>query len=188
MKFSSDENILHKIKPDAKLIYIWFFTKCITHGLATAFFPAFIWWGYATFSSLNKGIIIDEYGFFLTVGLFLFGAGSALSYLYVRALINSITFYVTDRRCIWTGGILRKVEHSASYIKITDVERSQNIAEQILKLSTINLFTPGTSSMGQGLGAKMRPIPELRFEGLLTSEEVAETINDGVRRYGSKQP
>jgi len=187
MKFSSSEKILHEIKPNAKLICIWFFTKCLTYGLATAFFPAFIWWGYVTFSNLSKGIIIDEFRFFLTMGLFLFGVGTCLAYLYVRALINSITYYVTDRRCIWTGGILRKVEHSASYIKITDVERSQNLIEQILSISTINLFTPGTSSMRQGLGAKARTVPELRFEGLMTSEEVAEAINEGIRTYGSKQ-
>jgi len=187
MKFPSEEKILHELKPDVKLIFIWFFSKSLTHGLAAAFIPAFIWWGYVTFSNLSKGIFVEEFRFYLTVGLVLFGIGTSLSYLYVRALINTITYYVTDRKCVWSGGIVRKVEHSVSYYKITDVERSQNLIEQILEISTINIFTPGTSSMGTGLGARARTMPELRFEGLTMSAEVAETINENVRNYGSSQ-
>lgn len=188
MKFSKDEKIIHALQPQPRLIVIWFFTKCVTHGLATAFFPAFIWWAYVTFSNINKRIYIQEYGFFILVGAVLFILGTLLSYVYNRYLIASIKYYVTDRRCVWKGGIVRKIEHSVSYHKITDVERSRNLLEQILRISTINLFTPGTSSMRIGAAARSQAIPELRFEGLQESEEASETINEQVRRYGAAQP
>lgn len=190
MKFSENEKILHDIKPEQKLIAIWFFTKCLTHGLATAFIPMMVWWFYATFANLSKVIIFEEYSFFIKMGLLLLGIGISISYLYNRALINTISYYVTDRKCVWSGGILRKVEHSVSYHKITDIERSQNLIEQILKLSTASLFTPGTSSMGAGLGARAKTMPELMFEGLApeVSSQVSETINENVRKYGNPQP
>ena len=188
MKFSKEERIIHTLKPQTRLIVIWFFTKCVTHGFATAFFPAFIWWGYATFSNLSERIFVQEYGFFVLMGVIMFVLGALLSYVYNRYLIASITYFVTDRRCVWKGGIVRKVEHTVSYHKITDVERSRNLLEQILGLSTINLFTPGTSSMRMGAGARSQAIPELRFEGLQKSEEASETINEQVRKYGAVQP
>lgn len=188
MKLAKDEVVFHELKPSPKQIVIWFFTKCLTHGLATAAIPGFTWWIYATIVEANRGVILDAYDFFLLVAALLMVLGTALSFIYNRYLLASITYVITDRRCVWKGGIVRKVEHTVSFHKITDVECSRNLVEQILGLSTINLFTPGTSSMRVGAGAKSQTIPELRFEGLLESEDVAETINEQVRRYGGTQP
>lgn len=187
MRFSSEEKIIHKIKPDTKLMFIWFFTKSISHGFITAFVPTLIWVIYDLILNGNKVIFIESDGFFITIGFALFGIGSSLSYLYTRMLIKTITYYVTDRKCVWTGGIFRKVEHCASYHKITDVERSQNIIEQILKISTVSLFTPGTSSIVPAFNARTKTMPELKFEGITNSDEVAQTINEHVRKYGSSQ-
>ena len=188
MKLSKDEKVLYKLKPRQRLIVLWFFTRCFVHGLATAFFVGFSWWFYETFTNLKEGVIIEDPNYFILTGFLLFIFGSTLSYVYQRFLVTTIQYYITDRRCVWKGGIVRKVEHTVSYHKITDVERSQNLIEQVLKISTINLFTPGTASMRVGASARSQPVPELRFEGLQHSDDEAEAINEQIREFGHAQP
>lgn len=189
MKFAKDEEILFEKKPNDRLIVIWLFTKCITHALALGFlfFMIFYFKWIITLTGKDIKTLPDFYHPFLFSVLIAI-VGLLLSYIYHRYLIKTITYYITDRRCVWKGGIIRKVEHSVSYYKITDVERSQNIIEQLLGISTINLFTPGTSSMRMGAAAKSQPVPELRFEGLIESEDEAEAINEQVRKFGHSMP
>ena len=186
MKFSKDEEIIFEKKPNDRLIVIWFFTKCLTHAVAVGFLLFMIFYFQWIFSHIDEDIkeLPDASDLILFSILFAI-VGLLLSYIYHRYLIKTITYYITDRRCIWKGGIIRKVEHSVSYYKITDVERSQNIFEQLLGISSINLFTPGTSSMRMGAAAKSQPVPELRFEGLVQSEDEAESINEQIRKFHS---
>ena len=189
MKFSKDEEIIFEKKPNDRLIVIWFFTKCLTHAVAVGFLLFMIFYFQWIFSHIDEDIkeLPDASDLILFSILFAI-VGLLLSYIYHRYLIKTITYYITDRRCIWKGGIIRKVEHSVSYYKITDVERSQNIFEQLLGISSINLFTPGTSSMRMGAAAKSQPVPELRFEGLVQSEDEAESINEQIRKFGHSMP
>ena len=79
------------------------------------------------------------------------------------------------------GGIVRYRECSISYHKVTDVELSRNLLERVLGLSSIRIFTPGTSSsfsFGWFGGGQS---PELKYEGLGSAEEPAESINVQVR-------
>lgn len=184
MKLAKDEIIFHELKPENKLIVIWLFTKCLTHGTALAFIYFFICYTYTIVISKNSDIIFYEFKFYLLVCVLLTILGTTLSYIYHRFLLKTISYLITDKRCLYKGGIFKKIEHNVAYHKITDVERTQNLVEQILGLSTINLFTPGTASV-VGFGAKAKTMPELRFEGLAVSDEQAETINDQVRKYGN---
>jgi len=189
MKFSKDEEILYEMTPDNRLIVIWLFTKCLTHAVAVGFIFFMIFYFKWIISHTGKDIKeLPDISDLILFSVLLAILGLLISYIYHRYLIKTITYYVTDRRCVWKGGILRKVEHSVSYYKITDVERSQNIFEQLLGISTINLFTPGTSSMRMGASAKSQPVPELRFEGLIKSEDEAEAINEQVRNFGHSMP
>lgn len=185
MRFSKDEEVIHELKPDSKLLFIWFFTRCMLHGLLVGVMPALYGWIYMTLMRKDIAAIESEWVLIGSVLFLVFVVGTVLSFVYHRYLLASITYFITDRRCVWKGGILKKTEHTVSYHKITDVERSQNLIEQILKISTINLFTPGTASMK--MGAASQVTPELCFEGLTCSDEQAETINDQIRKHSSSQ-
>lgn len=184
MRLAKDENILHDLKPMKRLIVLWLFTRCVPHALTGAIGSFFLIYGYQIFA-FKDGDAPMDYGFVGTGAVLMFILVLTLSYVYNRFLIATIRYLVTDRRCVWSGGILRKVEHTVSYLKITDVERSQNIVEQVLNISTINLFTPGTASVR--MNARSQPMPELRLEGLAESDELAESINEQVRSYGGRQ-
>jgi len=110
-----------------------------------------------------------------------FAASFILSFTYAYFLRGTFKYYITNQRCIFVGGILRYRERSIPYHKITDVELSRNILEQLLGVSSIRIFTPGTSSsFSWGMfGAGQRP--ELKFEGLGNAEDATESINLHVR-------
>ena len=189
MKFSKDEQIIFEKQPNDRLMVIWVFTKCLTHAVAIGFLFFMIFYFEWIFTRVGEEIKeLPDVSYLILFSVLLAIVGLLMSYIYHRFLIKTITYYITNRRCIWKSGILRKVEHSVSYYKITDVERSRNIIEQLLGISTINLFTPGTSSMRMGGGTKSQPVPELRFEGLVQSEDEAESINEQVRKFGHSMP
>ncbi|MES9950699.1 MAG: PH domain-containing protein [Candidatus Thiodiazotropha sp.] len=186
MKFGSDEKVIHHLQPENRLIIMWAFTKCLTQGLSAGFFFFMLFYFKWIFSMSGKDInVLPEYGdlilFSIIIAIFAF----ALSYIYHHYLIKTINYYITNKRCIYVGGLLKKVEHSVSYNKITDVERSRNIVEQILGMSTINLFTSGTTSMRAPM--RSQPLPELSYIGLVNSEDEAETINEYVRKFGGTE-
>ncbi len=83
------------------------------------------------------------------------------------------TYYVTNQRCVLHGGIWRKTVRSIPYHRITDVEASQNAIEQLLGISSLRIFTPGTG--GQGA--------EISFEGLKDNQTPAASINEILRKF-----
>lgn len=104
-----------------------------------------------------------------------------LALIYCRVLRKTYVYYVTDQRCVFHGGILRRIERSVPYHKVTDVEMSQNIVERILDISTLKVFTPGTSSMQTSLFGGQRA--EISFDGLKDNETPASTINEILRKF-----
>ncbi len=66
------------------------------------------------------------------------------------------------------------------YHKITDVERSQNIIERILDISTLNIFPPGTSSRSTDSSAQKA---EISFVGLKDNESPADSINRILSKF-----
>ena len=104
-----------------------------------------------------------------------------VNFYYAAALRRSFRYYITNERCIFVGGIVRYPERSIPYHKITDVELSRHLLERQLGLSSIRIFTPGTSSNFSLSGWSAGQTPELMFEGLLDAEIPTETINLQVR-------
>ena len=104
-----------------------------------------------------------------------------LGLIYCSYLRRTYVYYVTNQRCIFHGGILRRIERSVPYHKITDVEMSQNFIERMLGISSLKIFTPGTGSMMASPFGGQRA--EIAFVGLKDNETPATTINEIVRKF-----
>jgi len=182
-----DEEVLHELRPEPKLLVTWFFTRCLPFAVVGAII-SFTWFGvlftyidteHLVATSVNRTTLVIA-SFFIVFGPVL------ISFLYSVYLRRTFVYYITDKRCIFHGGILRRVTRSVPYHKITDVEMSQNIVERMLGISSLYIFTPGTASIRRsnvifsferGRGA------ELSFIGLIDNEAPARTINEILRNY-----
>lgn len=203
MRLDNGETIEQDIKPDEKLLIVWFFTKTITYSIATMFF---VFMGLFFINTINlanepeseekdKIEIVQQdsnldkaeatkhkeidHPFSIMAeywpwALALVVLASILIQIYLIYLRKTYRYIVTNRRCIFVGGILKRIERTVPYKKITDIQRSQNILERILGVWNVQVFTPGTASMQIG---QAKAKAELNFDGLLNSEDVYEAIN-----------
>ena len=181
MKLQDGEQKIHELHPEKNILGIWFFSKVIF----STFFAAFItFWCFGFFGGMFLAATrADSKLIFITggiAGLFIGISFLFIGLIYCIYLRRTYIYYITNQRCIFHGGIIRKVERSIPYHKITDVEQSQNILEQILGISTIKLFTPGTASTwGTPFGGQRA---EITFSGLKDNETPAITINEYIRK------
>ena len=113
--------------------------------------------------------------------LFIVGLSVALIQTYLIYLRRTYRYIITNKRCIFVGGILKRIERTVPYKKITDIQRTQNIIERLLGIWNVQVFTPGTASMQIGQ-AKARA--ELNYDGLKNSEELYEAINKHTQING----
>ena len=176
MKLQEGEEMLHELRPERGILGIWFFTKVVPATLVTAILAlvgAIVFCNIGGRPSEGRLLGAGIAGIVVVVGMLL------LALLYCSGLRTTYVYYVTNQRCVFHGGILRTVERSVPYHKITDVEMSQNIVETALGISTLNIFTPGTGSV-TGVGGQRA---ELSFVGLKDHETPAETINNILRQY-----
>ena len=176
MKLQEGEEVLHELRPEKGILGIWFFTKVVPATLITAilaFFIAVVACNIGGSPSQGRLWGVGIAGIVLLLGMLL------LALLYCSGLRTTYVYYVTNQRCVFHGGILRTVERSVPYHKITDVEMSQNIVETALGISTLNIFTPGTASV-TGMGGQRA---EISFVGLKDNEAPATTINSILRQF-----
>ncbi len=110
-------------------------------------------WAWATFIIFSSVFVIQVY------------------FVYLR---KTYRYVITNKRCIFIGGIIKRVERTVPYKKITDIQRSQNIVERMLGIWNVQVFTPGTASIQVG---QTKARAELNFDGLVNSEELYEKIN-----------
>jgi len=205
MRLDDGETLELDIKPDEKLLVVWFFTKTITYSIATMFF---VFMGLFFINTINLtseesvknnieivqentkteeankkevdhpfSIMVDYWPWALALVVL----ASILIQIYLIYLRKTYRYIITNRRCIFVGGILKRIERTVPYKKITDIQRSQNILERILGIWNVQVFTPGTASMQIGQ-AKARA--ELNYDGLLNSEDVYEAINKHAQFHG----
>ena len=186
-KLIHDEEVLHELRPEPKLLVIWFFTRCLPFAFAGAGISLMLLG--VLFNSIDSThlvpTIINRTTLIIASFVIVFGP-VVIAFLYSVYLRRTFVYYITDKRCIFHGGILRRVTRSVPYHKITDVEMSQNIVERMLGISSLYIFTPGTASIRRsnvffsferGRGA------ELSFVGLIDNETPAKTINEILRKY-----
>jgi len=182
MKLGENEEVLHELGPQNRIPVVWFFTKVLGWSLIGGFVA--FWLTGMTLGLIGAVGEIETPRAFKSMGLWsagVFATAFFLSTLYAYFLRGTFKYYITTQRCVFVGGILRYRERSIPYHKITDVELSRNILERILGISSIRIFTPGTSSnfsWGPFGGGQN---PELKYEGLEESEEPTESINLLVR-------
>ncbi len=173
MKLMEDEDVLLEMRPGRQLLVIWFL-KAFLGTIVGAGFLIVIFYpivGVLEIGSDTKGKLL-AFGLPAGITIVLFIMGTAFVYcIYLR---RTYCYTITNRRCIFRGGILRRLQHSVPYHKITDVEMSQNIVERMLDISSLGIYTPGTGSMSSG-GSGRRP--EIAFVGLKDNETPAEIIN-----------
>ena len=178
MRVQDGEEILHELKPEKNILWFWFFSKPLPAGLIGGAM------GFGLMGFLGIVFSISEDSDFSFTGGIIGAAVLGVTFLmlaliYCVFLRRSYVYYVTNQRCVFHGGIIRRVERSVHYHKVTDVEMSQNIIERILGISTLNIFTPGTSSTGNSSLQKA----EISFVGLKDNESPADTINGILRTF-----
>ncbi len=203
MRLDKDEKIVLEATPDKRILIVWFFTKTITYSIAMVFFAFMVVFFTTVINDIdsidkkdktetleNKNSIEEttdvkdkdnniSHPFFIFIdywkwALILVIATAIAIQIYFVFLRKTYRYIVTNRRCIFIGGILKRVERTIPYKKITDIQRSQNILERILGIWNVQVFTPGTASVQFGQ-AKMKA--ELNYDGLVNSEEVYETLS-----------
>ncbi len=187
MRLIEGEQVIHEMRPEQNILVIWFFTKALPFAVvATFIINMLLVWALWLPGVLGLGKRPDELFIFSSGGIFAaLGIGCLcllVGLIYIVYLRRTYVYYVTNQRCVFHGGILRRVERSIPYHKVTDVEMSQNIVERILGMSRLNIFTPGTASTyGSYPGGGQRA--EISFVALRDSETPANTINEILSRY-----
>ena len=189
MKVQNGEDVLLEVQPESRLLVIWFFGRCFSVGVV-AFAAGF---ALSTILSMVYEVVAETElfavesnfdGWSVLVNAIIAIAAAlcstAIVLIYCVYLRRTYVYTITNRRCIFRGGILRRVEHSVPFHKVTDVEMSQNIIERILGISSLGIFTPGTGSMGASCKGRR---PEIAFVGLKDNEAPAEIINDILSNY-----
>ncbi len=182
MRLQEDERLVHELRPEPSVLGIWFLTKCLPASLLGAFvcFGCFGFFGtvYCKATSSDSSWLFAAGG---VAALILAPVILLLALTYCSFLRKTYVYYVTNQRCVFHGGLLRRIERSVPYHKVTDVEMRQNTVERVLGISTLKIFTPGTSSMQRSpLGGQRA---EISFAGLKDSETPASTINGILRKF-----
>jgi len=184
MKLQEGENVIHELRPEPNVLGIWFFTKCLLAAFTGAFL---VFWCFGFFGGMFAAATKSNSPWPIVTGgfaaLIIAPVLLILGLIYCGYLRRTYIYYVTNQRCVFHGGILRRIERSVPYHKITDVEMSQNIIERILGISSLKIFTPGTASMKAFPFGGERA--EITFVGLKDNEPPARTINEILRKFRS---
>lgn len=199
MILGTDEKIIYELAPNKKILVPWFLTKTLTYSLATLMVVTLLLFFVNTADLLSDfhetketatiiesdstvekpeidhpfTILVDYWYWALLFTFFI----SVIIQIYFVYLRETYRYVITNNRCVFIGGILRRVERSVSYKKVTDVQRTQNILERALGIWNVQVFTPGTGSVALGQGQAKA---EINFDGLVESEEAMAEINKYV--------
>lgn len=168
-----NEIIVREMHPDSSLLLLWIFTKC----LAVTFSIFWIFFMVTVFSTSMSGGAMSGTELLMksveNLALFVIIAYGVVI-MYHHYLRKTYVYYITNQRCVFQGGIIKKIRRSVSYDKITDVEISQNIVERLLGIARINIHT---ASMGNHKS-------EISFVGLKDAEIPLTDINSNMESGG----
>jgi len=166
------EHTYYQSKPSRKVIIIWIFTKL----LLTVFLFGFI------FGYILLRIFLDTKEY--SRGVFPIGNIAIiiisiiiiivfLSIIYLFFLLKTYSYKISDKGVYFTGGIIVKKQKFIPFFKITNVEASQNLIEQMLGIHKLSFQTAGTGG---------QPIPEIFFEGLTEIEKPKQLCYQLIER------
>ena len=175
--FQHGEKPVYHENPKTSILIVWFFTRTLWISLVMGWALSLLLLPFIAISQIKSGA---ETKFSIFLGPFISGPEMLiwiipfiLVFIYHVFLIRTYEYYITNRRVIFKGGIVRKKMRSVPFRKITDVETSQNIIEQMLGISKLHIHTAGTGT------AKA----EIVFVGLEDSNIPERQISNALRRY-----
>ena len=104
--------------------------------------------------------------------LILFLVILVLTFIYNILVIKTFEYYITTSRVIFEGGILTRRNKIIPFNKITHVEVSRNIIEQIFHLSSLHVQTASVGTIKS----------EITFEGLLDANTPERILAKHIKR------
>ena len=171
MQLQNDEEILFELRPDSKILTIWAFTSSMGLVVVSMLFTLWAIGFFVFFATFPDGLLDIEpstirlsFAIVVVVGIVVF----PFSLVYNVFIRKTYVYFITNQRCIFSGGILKRVELSVSYDRITSVEKTQTIFEKMMGIASIGILTSGTAS----------DKPEIIFEGLRDLNTPLSTINE----------
>ena len=121
MQLQDGETLLLEIHPERSVLKIWFFTKCVTTALLSAFLT---YWALAFFGGMifesNFGFVHGT-SFAIPVAIIVL----IVAIIYIHFLQKTYIYTVTNKRINFQGGILRYADRSIQYERITNVEKAR---------------------------------------------------------------
>jgi len=149
------EQTFYESKPSGKVVVTWIFTKLLLYLLI---------YGFVFFITEKNG-----FGLFGNIGTIMLSIiGLILIILvYLIFLWKTYSYKVTDKGIYFKCGIIVRKQKFVPFFKITNVETTQNIIEQMLGINKLGFQTAGTGG---------RPIPEIVFEGLEDIEKPKQLV------------
>lgn len=150
------EQTYYESKPSGKVVISWLFTKLLLYLLIYGFAFGYVFfrtefdfgWFSRSFLSIIIGLIV-------------------IIFLYLIFLWKTYSYKVTDKGIYFKGGIIVRKQKFVPFFKVTNVETSQNIIEQMLGINKIGFQTAGAGG---------QPKPEIMFEGLEEIEKPKQLI------------
>lgn len=195
MQLDTNEILEAEFKPDKQVLVIWFLKKSLLYAFVMALVVSV---GFMLFTSIEQistcqqeqgcesSEALHPFSYLFSHPLHLIGIGLAaatLVQLYFIYLRRTYRYLVTNKRCIFVGGILVRIERSIPFQKITDTQKSQNIIERMLGIWNVQVFTPGTASLPVG---QLKARAEINFDGL-TSQQ-ADDLYARLNHHAANQP
>ena len=197
MELNNGEKIILESKPHNNILIIWFLVKTVPLALTMVLFLSVgIFFGGIGKTALHNEAVIEEdiskeekkkrikriesqNPFRPIIDYWELSAliailSAIVTQIYLAYLKNTYQYVVTNQRCIFIGGIIKRIERSIPYVKVTDIQRTQNIVERMLGIWNVQVFTPGTSSMQAG---QTKTKAELNYDGLTDSAQMYQTIH-----------
>lgn len=163
-----NEKILWQGTPSTRVLVTWLFSKTLAFILIAVSFAFFL----LPFLMLAKK---EHFLTFLLGIITLVIIGIVLAFLYTVFLRKTYEYYITSNRIVFKGGILMKTLRSVPFHKVTDIETSQHVLEQMLAISKLNIFTAGTGSIRA----------EIIFSGLKNPAEPEQVLKNILKTYKS---
>ncbi len=176
MRLENGEELILELVLDKKNLFTWFFSKTLGALMFSLLMTTFALFVFNTFDIVDLGhsekltmpneladshvldsvhkrpfqLFIDYWCWNIVIAIVV-AAISQVYYIYLR---KTYAYFITNKRCVFIGGILNRSEHSVFFKKLLTCNERKNFFERILKIWNVKIFTPGTGSMAIGLGQR----------------------------------
>ena len=162
-----NEKTLYETTPSAKVVVVWIFSR-FTVGIG--FILGFILFFMMGSFRINPLTIFS-------IGISVLPILLVILFVYYLFLYKTYRYKITERGIYLSGGILLKVSKFVPFFKITNVEATSNLIEQLLGVSKLSIHTAGQALSSQGF-----PFAEMTFEGIVDIETPKRLIYQCIKK------